>query len=460
MREGNRIMFNLKGKLYKALLLRKGRVLQNVNEMRSAEFLDPQYVNDLQNKRLEQLLTHAYSHVPYWKSVLREYGVIQGERVHIEELNRVPLLTKEIIREQGINLISDDLETRTWFHNTSGGSTGEPVRLVQDKIFSDWGQAAKILFDLWTGYHLGQNKFILWGSERDIFLGGERFKIRVGRFFKGEKWGNAFKMDATRMQEFVRIINRIKPVQILAYAESIYELAEFIKNQGMAVYQPRAIMTSAGTLYDYMRQSIETVFAAPVFNRYGSREVGDIACECEAHQGLHINPVTHYVEILRDDGTPCASGEIGEVVVTSLTNYVMPLIRYRIGDMAAFSEKKCSCGRGWPLLSQVTGRVVDTFLTRDGVRVNGEYFTHLIYFKDWVKKFQFIQDEYEKVRLCVVPAVSLEEGYRILYKEKEELESKVRLVMGPNCNLEVEVVEDIPPSPSGKYRYTISRLQR
>lgn len=453
-------MFNFKGNLYKAILLKKGRVLQNVKDMQAAEHLNPQRIKELQNIRLEQLLTHAYSHIPYWKSVLEKCGVVRGERIHIEDFNKLPLLTKEVIREQGINLISDDLKTRKWFHNTSGGSTGEPVRLVQDNIFSDWGQAAKILFDLWTGYHLGQNKFILWGSERDIFLGGETFKIRVGRWLKGEKWSNAFKMDAARMQDFVRTINRLKPVQILAYAESIYELAEFIKNHEMAVYQPRAIMTSAGTLYDYMRQSIETVFAAPVYNRYGSREVGDIACECEAHQGLHINPITHYVEILRDDGTPCTPGEIGEVVVTSLTNYAMPLIRYRIGDMAAFSTIKCPCGREWPLLSQVTGRVVDTFLTRDGGRVNGEFFTHLVYFKDWVKKFQFIQDEYDKLRLCVVPAVPLEEGYRILLEEKEELESKIRLVMGPNCNLEVEIVEDIPPSPSGKYRYTISRLQR
>ena len=453
-------MINIKGKIYEVLLLRRGQVLQNIREMHSAESLGLQHIRDLQGKMLEQLLTHAYNHVPYWKNILKEYGVIKDERVYVTELSKVPLLTKEIIREQGINLISNDIEKRTWFYNTSGGSTGEPVKLVQDKNFSDWGQAAKILFDLWTDYHLGQNKFILWGSERDIFGEGETFKVRFGRWLKGERWGNAFKMDTGRMQEFVQVINKIRPVQILAYAESIYELAKFIKDQGIAVYRPKAIMTSAGTLYDYMRELIEEVFSAPVFNRYGSREVGDIACECELHHGLHINPITHYVEVLRDDGTPCASGEVGEVVVTSLTNYAMPLIRYRIGDMAVFSDKRCSCGRAWPMLSQVTGRVVDTFLTKEGVRINGEYFTHLIYFKDWIKKFQFIQDEYDKIRLCVVPAVSLEEAHRILHKEREEFENKVKLVMGPSCNFEVELVEDIPPSPSGKYRYTISRLQR
>ncbi len=453
-------MINIKGRLYELWLLGTGQVLHNVREMHAAEYLDPRDIEDLQRKKLEKLLAHAYNHSRYWNKVLGECGVVQDEKIRVEEIVNVTPLTKDVVREQRIDLISDDIEERSWFYNTSGGSTGELARFVQDKVYSDWRHAGGILFDLWTGYHVGQNKFLLWGSERDIDAGSEMFKNRVGKWLRGETWGNALKIDAARMQEFVHSINTVKPVQILAYPEVIYELAKFIKDQGMSIHHPKAIMTSGGMLFDYMREVIEEVFGAPVFNRYGSREVGGIACECEAHHGLHINPITNYVEILRDDGTPCHSGEIGEVVVTSLTNYAMPLIRYRIGDMAAFSDERCSCGRAWPMLSEVAGRVRDIFLTKDGAKIRAGYLTDFLYFRDWIKKFQFIQDDYDKVRLRVAPSVPLEEVYRIIDKETEEITSRVKLVMGPSCDFEIELVDEISPSPSGKYRYTISRLQR
>lgn len=220
-------------------------------------------------------------------------------------------------------------------------------------------------------------------------------------------------------------------------------------------------MTSAGTLYPYMREVIERVFKASVFNRYGSREVGGIACECELHKGLHVSPLTHYVEIIRADGTPAAPGEVGEVVVTSLVNYTMPFIRYRIGDMAVWAEERCSCGRGWPLLKEVAGRVTDVFTRRDGTKIVPEYFIHLIGVVlkfSWLRKFQVIQEDYDHIRLIIVPSVSFQEANEHINREKADLETKVRLVMGDECRLEIELVEDIPPSPSGKYRYTISKV--
>ena len=105
-------------------------------------------------------------------------------------------------------------------------------------------------------------------------------------------------------------------------------------------------MVTAGTLFEPIRQTIESVFQAPVFNRYGSREVGDIACECEAHSGLHVALPTQFVEILRPDGTAAGPGEIGEIVVTSLTNFAMPLIRYRIGIVGHGRKSLVAAGVG------------------------------------------------------------------------------------------------------------------
>lgn len=451
--------------IYKLLIYSSGRAgeLGYFKMLQQAENASIMEIQKAQDKLLNQLFHHSYLQVPYYRRVIDEKGGLEflAKTKPTAVLNDLPLLTKSIIREHWEDLKSGDLKRQKWYYNTSGGSTGEPVKLIQDRELFLQAQAVKMLFDSWTGYTLGMSKVGLWGSERDLLVGREPIKTRVGRYLRNELWLNAFKMSESDMLDYVKAINRVRPVQILAYADSIYELSQFIEQKGIDVCSPRAIMTSAGTLYPHMRESIERIFRAPAFNRYGSREVGDIACECEAHKGLHVSPLTHYVEILREDGTPAGPGEVGEVVVTSLVNYAMPLIRYRIGDMAVWSEEECSCKRAWPLLREVIGRTTDVFTKRDGTKIVPEYFIHIIGVvlkPSWLRKFQVIQEDYDHIRLLVEPAIDKKDAQRELEREKPELEEKVHLVMGKDCRLDIELVDYIPPSPSGKYRYTISKV--
>lgn len=435
-------------------------VRKEFKALERAFYLNKREIENIQLASLEKLLNYCYKNVDYYRDLFNSLNIVKNGEIDLSRFKEIPLLTKDKIRNNFDRLKTKELNQKKWYYNTSGGSTGEPVRLIQDEQYKKWVRAVKVIYDTWTGYHVGDNKVILWGSERDLFVGQETLKVRAIRWLKNETWLNAFRMDEDKMYEYVDIINHQRPVQILAYVSSIYELARFIERKGLKVYSPKAIMTSAGTLYRPMREVIERVFQAPVFNRYGSREVGDMACECEMRNGLHVSPLTHYIEILREDGTPAEDGEAGEVVVTSLVNFAMPLIRYRIGDIAVKSENICNCGRAWPLLQEVVGRVSDTFITRSNVKVHGEYFTHLLYFKDWVQKFQFIQEDYNLIRLLIVPSLNYNDSIQeLLEKEKNELLYKVRLVMGDDCNLEIKLVNNIPTSPSGKYRYTISKIK-
>ena len=173
------------------------------------------------------------------------------------------------------------------------------------------------------------------------------------------------------MKNYVKIINKEKPKIIEAYVQSIYEFARFIRNNDLEVFSPRGIITSAGTLYPEMKELIEEVFHTKVYNRYGSREVGDMACSCEKDEGLHLNIFNQYVEILNDKLELCKPGEIGKVYVTTLNNYSMPLIRYDIGDMAIPAKnEQCSCGRGLPLIEKVVGRTGSMIKTKKGVFIN------------------------------------------------------------------------------------------
>jgi phenylacetate-CoA ligase len=150
---------------------------------------------------------------------------------------------------------------------------------------------------------------------------------------------------------------------------------------------------------------------------------------------------------------PCQPGEQGKVYLTTMNNFSMPLIRYDIGDTAIVAENsQCSCGRGWPLIRTVTGRTSDHFKTRDGKIIHGEYFTHLLYHRENVKKFRFIQHDYDDVELLMEVDDNVDPDII------RDIESKVKFVLGEKCSVKFKQVNHIPPSKSGKYRYTISEI--
>ena len=163
------------------------------------------------------------------------------------------------------------------------------------------------------------------------------------------------------------------------------------------------------------------------------------------------------MEILDESLRPCPPGRMGNVYVTALDNLSMPLIRYGIGDMAIPAKTpKCSCGRGAPLIETVVGRHIEVFKTRDGKVVPGEFFIHfvgVVYNKGVVKKFQVIQKSYDYI---LIKAVLLDN--QKFAETIPALVGSIRKVMGQDCKVEFEYVDDIPPTKSGKYLYTISEL--
>jgi phenylacetate-CoA ligase len=446
--------------LWRGRLYVKGGVLDNQETLSDSQYLNTDALKELQETRLRRLIQHAARHTAFYPSRFRECGLVENGNVHLDEFQSLPLLDKEDLRSRTETLRSDDLGTRNWRYNTSGGSTGEPVQFIQDDTYTRWALAVKRLFNDWTGYRLGQPRIKLWGSERDLLVGNATLKTTVRRWVRNEYPLNAFQMGEAEMRRFVDRINEVQPIQILAYVESAFELAKFIKQEGLEVHSPQAVMTSAGTLHDHMRETIRETFQAPVFNRYGSREVGDIACGCEAHEGLHVSAPTHYVEILRPDGTPTEPGEVGEIVVTLLTNYAMPLIRYRIGDMGAWAESACVCGRSWPLLKEVTGRVTDVFIRSDGKRIDGRLFNTFLWEHDFVEKYQVIQDSVNSITVKISCNSKQTDAKTKYKKEIGQIRKNIKSVMGGGCRVVFQFQEDIRPTDSGKYRYTISRVNR
>lgn len=404
-----------------------------------------------QNQKLYEIVTYAVEHVPYYQAYAREHNLSFSPETITEDVKGLPVMTKEIIRREGENLFSR--ETIPFHTETSGGSTGEPVKLRHDDALLTMTSGDYFLS--YAGYEIGDKAAVLWGSERDILAGSIGLKAEIiNRFVKRRKFLNSFRMDEKTMESYVERINSWKPKVILAYVQSIYELSKFIQEKGLEVYAPGGIVVSAGTLFPEWKQLIKTVFRCPVINQYGSRETPAIAVSCSQGDELHINSFLNYVEIVDEENNTLPEERDGEILVTNLFNRSMPLIRYKIGDVGAMSSKRhCACGRNLPCLSYVKGRTVNIFKRRDGTKIDGEYFTHLFYGLEEVRRFQVIQEDYDRI------VVRMELKCESLEQEVlEKMTKSIQTVMGDACQINYETVKQLLPTKSGKHLYTISKV--
>lgn len=410
---------------------------------------------EFHQKHLKKLLLHAYNNVPYYHHVFKEIGLINNNNVDLSKFNKIPILTKEIIRKHYHELISKDYTKRNWYYNSSGGSTGEPLRFIQDNFYLRWDSAVKYYYneDILGIDEVRGKKIFLWGSERDIFRGSMGLKSKIDRWLRNTVFLNSFRMTEDDMKKYIKIINSYKPEFIEGYAGSLYELCRYAEREKLKIYTPRVVVSTAETLSNEMREKIEDVFRTKVYDLYGSREVVNLAGECK--EGLmHIFLFGNCVEILNTDNKAVKEGEEGKVIVTDLHNYSMPFIRYEIGDMAVFGTEKCKCGNILPTLKNITGRITDHFVKEDGAIISGSALTITFNLKDWVKKFQIIQKDYKKVEILIVRKGKVNEF------EKREIEDKIKFLLGQDCEVIWSFVDIIPKTPQGKYLYIKSLLWR
>jgi phenylacetate-CoA ligase len=395
---------------------------------------------------LAQTLRHAVTTVPHYR------GVVTPQEIDADPfaaLARFPLLSRDVVRAEWPQMLSEQGDRSAWIENTSGGSTGEPVKLLQDPDHLAWTVAAREVYSTWARGGLGEPELYIWGSEKDL-EGNASLRNRVGNRLLRRTLLNAFLLTDETIDAILGRLRERPPHLVIAYAQAGYEVARYASRNGIEVPPQRGMIATAGTLYDFMREQLEEVFGCRVLNRYGSRETGDMAGECQFRTGLHVLPWNCHVEVVGAEGEPVGPGEEGEIAVTGFSNRAMPLVRYLIGDRARLPahEVECPCGRRTQMLAEVTGRNVDMFLGPEGQMVDGEYFTHLMYFRPWLRQFQVVQRAPDAVVFRVA-------GEEVPSADREEIEAKTKAVLGPGCAVSFERVGTIEPSASGKLRYTI-----
>jgi phenylacetate-CoA ligase len=263
-------------------------------------------------------------------------------------------------------------------------------------------------------------------------------------------------MDEVAIHQFVRDLIRTPPSLLFGHAHSLFLLASFINARcPNATIRPNAIISTCMVLHDFERQAIEHAFACRVTNRYGCEEVSLIACECERHEGLHVNADCVIVELINERGEPCPTGTPGRVVVTDLINRAMPMVRYEVGDMAIWSHRPCSCGRTLPLLERIEGRVADYVVTASGTYISGISLTENFAVQiPGIAQLQIIQEAIDEFTFNIV------RGYDFGQLSEETLTLLVQQRFGPTAQFTCRFVDRILPEPSGKFRFCISHVTK
>jgi phenylacetate-CoA ligase len=408
-----------------------------MHQMRAWENLDNQSYVRLVRQRLDESLSYARRHVPLYSSPAWESCL--GRDRHLD-LTRWPVLERQVLHD-----FTDDLaaqpEVKGIIYRQSSASTDKPVRIRWDPPAAAWIWANEYRTLQWHGVEIGARTLILWG-----------FQDRFTNWVLNRRYFSTQNLTAAELDAAARCLVEERPDLVWGMPSAVAQLARYVGDQYPDAPRPLAGFTKLGgeQVFPFQRQEIERYLGARPISAYGCSEMGAVAGECP-HGSMHIFAPHVHIEIFHGD-QPAPPGELGDLVLTTLSNRAMPLIRYRQGDMGALSPDPCPCGLPHPVLSQLKARAKDRFETPDGRFVHGSALGEALEQVvgqaplGFARQFLFeqVSPRLWKVRV---------EGEVYSPALVEQVARVVRTAFGEGIEVEVERVDYIPREASGKYRY-------
>lgn len=428
----------------------KSIILKTLRELECAQWMPEGELKIRQWKSLKHILQYAYENCPYYKSVFDANKINPSDIASPEDFLKIPLLSKKHIQDKTDTLISNLYNKDSLIWAKTGGSTGKSLKIYFDTQCQEMRIAAAIRSDRWAGWEMGMKKAAIWGNPPVA----DTIKKKIRNALLDRLiYLDTMNLNEKSMSDFVELYRSYRPSIIFGHSHSIFIFAKFVQEKNITDIKPKGIISTSMMLLPQEREIIEKVFDRKVTNRYGCEEVGLIACECEKHKGMHLNIDHLYIEFIKEDGSPAKAGEEGAIVVTDLINHGMPLIRYKIEDVGIPTDRKCSCGRGLPLMEKVAGRVADFLIRKDGSLVAGVSLVErtLTAIKG-IEQMQIVQETINDITLNVVKGMDYNlESEKLLLKEFLD-------VFGKKIKIALKYIDKIPQERSGKYRFSICQI--
>lgn len=416
-------------------------------QMEDVQWWDKDRIAALQLTRLRNLLLDVATHVPYYRETFAKIGFDPATVQSVADLNRLPLLTKTIIRGNTDKLKHANAQGLARFN--TGGSSGEPLIFFIGRKRVSYDVAAKWRATRWWDVDIGDPEIVVWGSP--IELGKQDRVKQIRDKLMRTHLLAAFEMSEAKLDGFLSSIRSVRPRMLFGYPSALTHIAKHAQKRNVAMTDLgiKVAFVTSERLYDEQRNTISDVFGCKVANGYGGRDAGFIAHECP-HGNMHLTADDIVVEIVDALGQVLPAGQAGEIVVTHLSTNDFPFIRYRTGDIGVLGSAMCTCGRGLPILQDIQGRSTDFVVASDGTVMHGLSLIYILRDLVGVKAFKVIQES------RVLTRVLLETENGFAPNSSRQIIDGFKRRLGQDVSVVVELVDNIPAEKSGKFRYIIS----
>jgi phenylacetate-CoA ligase len=411
--------------------------------------LDAQALRNLQWDRASRQLRWATEATPFYPEYYARHGVDLAAVRGWDDWERLPILDRTVVKEHSAGFLSREARPRNVRQAKTGGSTGQPLRTAQDARVPSLALAWRMYS--WWGVQPWED---LARIGRWSFGRTDALKNAVQWWPTRQSYVDAGLLSPDSMRDFHRRMCAARPALLEGYVGSMLEFVDFLEGSGLRVPPLTAVATTAAPLTTSVRRRLESFFEAPVYDEYRGSEFGWMAGECGERRGMHAFADVRLVEVVDDDGRTLPPGEVGELVLTDLTNRVFPLIRYRLGDRGALLDEPCACGVTLPLMSQPEGRSTDVLRLPSGRSMGHRLMGMFGKYPDSVRLFQIHQRADHSIVVRVVPGTEPDSALHV-----EAAVEELRERIGHEVPVTTEFVDDLPFT-GGKVKYVISDLPR
>ncbi len=403
-----------------------------------------------QEKQLRCLIAYSFNQVPYYRSLFKELALRPEDIKTIEDLEKLPVLTKEIIRANWDALKPANLSSMAYSSRATGGSTGTPMKYRLSSHDRFLGGA--LLYRGWGfgGYDLGDKMVFLAGSSLGVKT-QHPIVTKVHELVRNVRKFSSYEMGEAEMQQLAGLLTSFRPLFVRGYPSALHLFSQWVDQNDVPIPFPEAVFTSAEPLFPHMRKSIGDVFNCEVFNTYGLHDGGVSAYECPEHAGLHIDTERSILEVVDQDHRQLVEGE-GTILATSLYNYAMPFIRFSTDDEGTLIDAECACGRHSKQLNGVLGRTADILVTPEGKNIHGWFFNHLFYASGHgIKEYQVTQTAIDQLVIKLV----LDESF-----DGTNLETIKKSIAAKSAgwNVQFKEVDTINRTRAGKFKFIVNDM--